>query len=135
MEVSFSCEKRELVLGLKKLSTHAKMSFVPMNRDGVESRLAGNDSSDKMYYTYIIYSKSLDRYYVGYTNDTRIRLEQHNSEKHPFSKFTTHAYDWELKYKEKFLNKTEAIKREREIKRWHSRKMIEKLINDASESR
>ncbi|MDZ7796030.1 MAG: GIY-YIG nuclease family protein [Candidatus Marinimicrobia bacterium] len=31
-----------------------------------------------MYYTYILYSKSTDRYYVGYTSDISRRSEKHN---------------------------------------------------------
>ena len=32
-----------------------------------------------MFYTYIIYSKSKDKYYIGYTEDLKFRLERHNS--------------------------------------------------------
>jgi len=32
-----------------------------------------------MYFTYIIYSKSKDKYYVGYTHDLKLRLERHNT--------------------------------------------------------
>jgi putative endonuclease len=42
--------------------------------------------------------------------------------------FTSRAKDWELKYFETFLSRTEAVRREMAIKKWKSRKMIEKLI-------
>jgi hypothetical protein len=32
-----------------------------------------------MFYTYILYSHSIDKYYVGYTEDPDWRLERHNS--------------------------------------------------------
>ena len=78
-----------------------------------------------MFYTYIIYSKLTDKYYVGYTHDLKLRLERHNS---GWSKSTISGIPWELVYNEKFETKSEAIKRENEIKRKKSRKYIEGLI-------
>ncbi len=78
-----------------------------------------------MFYTYIIYSKLTNKYYVGYTHDLILRLERHNS---GWSKSTIAGIPWELVYNEKFQNKSEAIKRENEIKRMKSRIYIEKLI-------
>ena len=80
-----------------------------------------------MYLTYIIYSKSKDKYYVGYTHDLKLRLERHNS---GWSKSTKSGISWELVYHEKFETKSEAIKRENEIKRKKSKKYIEELINN-----
>ena len=81
-----------------------------------------------MWYVYIIYSKKIDRYYVGYTDDLEWRLERHNS---GWGKYTRRGVPWKLKYTESFERKTEAIKREREIKKKKSRKYIEKLISHA----
>ena len=80
-----------------------------------------------MFYTYIIYSKSTDKYYVGYTHDLKLRIERHNS---GWSRSTKSGILWELVYKEMFKTKTEAIKREYEIKRKKSRKYIEGLIKN-----
>ena len=77
------------------------------------------------FYVYIIYSKRLDKYYVGYTEDILVRLTQHNT---GISTFTSKATDWELKYKEEFIDRNNAYKRESEIKRKKSRKYIEWLI-------
>ena len=77
------------------------------------------------YYVYIIYSVSIDKYYIGYTNDVSVRLEKHNQHHRGF---TGRANDLELKYKEGYIEKGEAIKRELEIKRWKSRKRIEHLL-------
>ncbi|MDC7999645.1 GIY-YIG nuclease family protein [Aequorivita todarodis] len=78
------------------------------------------------YFTYILYSAKLDRYYIGSTEDISIRLKEHLWE---HKGFTSKAKDWELKYFESYTLKTDAAKRERQIKKWKSRKMIEKLIN------
>jgi hypothetical protein len=42
--------------------------------------------------------------------------------------FTGKVNDWVIVYQELFNTKAEANKREREIKNWKSRKIIEKLI-------
>jgi putative endonuclease len=78
-----------------------------------------------MWYTYIIYSEKLDRYYIGYTDNLSWRLERHNQ---GWGRFTKGGIPWELVYFEKYQTKQEALKREREIKSKKSRKYIENLI-------
>ena len=80
-----------------------------------------------MYFTYIIYSKSKDKYYVGYTHDLKLRLERHNS---GWSRSSKSGIPWIMKYHEEYKTKSEAVKRENEIKRKKSRKYIERLINN-----
>ena len=80
-----------------------------------------------LYYTYILYSKTLDKYYVGYTKDIATRLEKHLWN---HGGFTSRAKDWELCYFEGFTKKSEAYARERKIKSWKSRQAIEKLISE-----
>ncbi|MEJ2536218.1 MAG: GIY-YIG nuclease family protein [Calditrichia bacterium] len=78
-----------------------------------------------MWYTYIIYSEKLDRFYIGYTDNLSWRLERHNQ---GWGRFTKSGIPWELVYFEKYQTKQEALKREREIKSKKSRKYIENLI-------
>ena len=82
----------------------------------------------EIFYVYILYSKALDRYYVGSTNNIYHRLVQHNT-KH--KGFTSAAIDWELMYSEEYTRKEKALEREKEIKRWKSKKMLEKIISSA----
>mgnify|MGYP003413246642 CR=1 FL=1 len=78
------------------------------------------------FHVYILYSKSKDQYYVGFTGDNLSeRIRKHNSN---HKGFTGNLGDWILKYAEPCLSKAVAMERERQIKRWKSRKMIEKLI-------
>ena len=79
-----------------------------------------------MWYVYIIYSKKIDRYYIGHTDDLKWRMERHNS---GWGKYTKRGIPWELKYYEQYKTKSEAIKREKEIKKKKSRKYIEALIH------
>ena len=81
------------------------------------------------YFVYILYSKTLDKYYVGYTGDNLVeRIRKHNTQ---HKGFTGGFGDWTISYTESFVVKTDAIKRERQIKNWKSRKRIEKLIADS----
>ena len=77
------------------------------------------------YSVYIIYSDSTDKYYVGYSKDVDLRLERHNL---GWSKSTKAGIPWSLVYTESFDSKSEALQRERFIKKQKSRKYIEALI-------
>ena len=81
------------------------------------------------YYTYILYSNRRDRYYIGYTSDIENRLKKHNS---GGTKSTRSGIPWKLVYYEEFENKTDALKREREIKNKKSRKYIEFLVGSSA---
>jgi putative endonuclease len=82
------------------------------------------------HYAYILYSAQRDRYYVGSTGeDLSERLRKHNSN---HKGFTGSKADWVLRYFESFSEKTDALRRERQIKSWKSRKMILDLISKSS---
>lgn len=78
-----------------------------------------------MFYIYIIYSKTLDKYYVGSCQNIEQRLKDHLNSR---SKFTKVAKDWVLKHSEAFNTRSEAYQRELQIKKMKSRKYIETLI-------
>ncbi|WP_396632923.1 GIY-YIG nuclease family protein [Maribacter sp. R86514] len=77
--------------------------------------------------TYIIYSQTLDRYYIGSTADINDRLIRHN--KGNGSTYTKKAKDWELSWKREFETRSEASSLEHLIKKKKSRKYIEYLIS------
>ena len=82
---------------------------------------------DQMFFTYIIFSGNLNRYYVGSTRNLQDRLHRHNNSG---SKSTKKASDWVIVFSEIFSTRSEALHREMEIKRKKSRKYIESLIKD-----
>jgi len=54
-----------------------------------------------MFYTYILYSLSINRYYVGYTSvNVEERLKKHLSD---HKGFTSKAKEWAIVYSESFL--------------------------------
>ncbi len=75
--------------------------------------------------TYILYSKGGDKYYIGFTaDDMNERLRKHNTN---HKGFTGKYKDWIIVHFEVFEDKPTAMNREKEIKSWKSRVMIEKL--------
>ncbi|MFH6999607.1 GIY-YIG nuclease family protein [Flavobacterium sp. FlaQc-57] len=81
-----------------------------------------------MNFFYILYSKTLNQYYIGHTSESlQERLRKHLSN---HSGFTGKAKDWIIIYFEEFETKSLAYKRELEVKKWKSRVRVEKLIND-----
>ena len=80
-----------------------------------------------MFYVYILYSKSIANYYVGFSSmSLEERLRRHLSS---HKGFIGRAKDWEIVYFESFDTKTNAILREQEIKKWKSKVKIEALIS------
>jgi putative endonuclease len=76
------------------------------------------------HFVYIIYSKSIDVYYKGYSSDPRRRVVQHN---HGNSNFTSKTNDWQLVFIEEFATKKEALIREKVIKKY-SKNQVTYLI-------
>ncbi|NVK48750.1 MAG: GIY-YIG nuclease family protein [Cyclobacteriaceae bacterium] len=79
-----------------------------------------------MYFVYILFNSKTNKYYIGSTERPEARLKHHNSGSTPSTK--AGAPFWEIKYLEELPNRSEALKRELEIKRKKSRKYIEWLI-------
>ena len=81
-----------------------------------------------MFYVYILYCDSIDRYYVGHSNDVSRRLEEHNNPRRT-NKYTAKSEGWKLVLTiEAGESRSEAVRIERYIKKQKSRKFIEHLI-------
>jgi len=79
-----------------------------------------------MYFVYIIKSLIVSRYYIGSTENLDRRLSDHNSGKVK----STKAYKpWKLVYTESFDTKSDAIKRERQIKSYKSGSAFKRLLS------
>jgi putative endonuclease len=65
------------------------------------------------YYVYIIYSKSIDKYYKGYTSNLLSRIKSHN---YGNSTYTKNGIPWVLKLSIEKKTKFEAIILERKLK-------------------
>jgi putative endonuclease len=77
---------------------------------------------------YILYSKKLNKYYIGSCLALEVRMAEHLNKKFADS-FTSKADDWELFYSIIDLEYNQARKIEKHIKRMRSKKYIQDLKN------
>jgi len=78
-----------------------------------------------VYFVYILQSDLDDSYYIGYTSDLERRLIDHNDGR---SRYTSKKVPWKLVYTESYNSKSEALKRERFLKKQRNREFYRKLI-------
>lgn len=73
---------------------------------------------------YILKSLKDDSYYVGYTSNLEKRLIDHNN---GLSSYTSGKCPWKLIHYESFQTKSEATKREMEIKKKKSKSILKNI--------
>ncbi len=77
------------------------------------------------YYVYILVSEKTGRYYVGSSEDVHNRLELHNAGK---VQATRYLRPLRIAYTEEFESRLIARRRELQLKRWKSRRVLDELI-------
>ena len=82
-----------------------------------------------MHYVYILYSSSLDRYYIGQTQDLASRLAKHNDSENN-NHWTKRGIPWELKLQLLCEDRSESMRLERYLKSKKRRSFTEQLIED-----
>ena len=80
------------------------------------------------YFVYILQSLTDGTYDVGSTQNVNSRLERHNQGR---SQYTKSKRPWQLVHFEEFSNKSDALKRENQIKRRKSTQFIDSLIRNS----
>ena len=80
-----------------------------------------------MAFVYILQSQTNLRYYIGSTNNIERRLNEHNSGKLPYTKLTK---PFKLVFMKEYLTLKEARQIEYKLKKFKSRKIIERIILD-----
>ncbi|MGH9788224.1 MAG: GIY-YIG nuclease family protein [Candidatus Acidiferrales bacterium] len=81
-----------------------------------------------MFTVYILQSAKTGQFYIGHTSDLTSRIERHNL---GLTKSGRNRGTWKLVYQEVFSTRAEAVRRERQIKKWKSHKYIEEFIKKA----
>jgi putative endonuclease len=76
-----------------------------------------------MFTVYVLYSPSFRKIYIGYTSDLADRLVSHNELS--TKGYTLKYRPWKLIYKEEYSQKSEAMKREKELKSAKGRTFLE----------
>ncbi len=81
-----------------------------------------------MYILYILQSEKTGRFYIGSCENIDERLNRHNAGATPSTKS---GRPWKVVYSEEFHTRSEAMKREKEVKAKKSRNYTETLINSS----
>ena len=76
---------------------------------------------DTVYYVYVLLSKKDGNFYIGFTDDLKKRLDEHNKGRVPSTKNRTPL---KLVYYEACLNQKDAIRREKKLKTTWGRRFI-----------
>ncbi len=79
-----------------------------------------------MYHVYILKSKKDNKFYIGSTSDVAARLNYHNSGR---QRSTRHRIPFSIVYEEAFNCKSEALKREKQIKSYKGGNAFKKLLS------
>lgn len=74
-----------------------------------------------MFFVYILRTSS-NTLYVGQTNNLEKRLKEHRNKKSRSAKYTRSFTSFDLVYSEDFPTRSEAMKREYELKQWPKKK-------------
>jgi len=78
-----------------------------------------------MYYTYVLQSMQDMNFYTGFTNNLKLRFEQHNNGS---VNSTRDRRPLKLIYYEACLDKDDAIKREKYLKTFHGKMFLKKRL-------
>ncbi len=80
---------------------------------------------DKFYYVYVLLSKKDGNFYIGYTDDLKKRLDEHNKGKVQSTKTRTPLI---LVYYEACRNQKDAIRREKKLKTTWGKRYIKSRL-------
>ena len=78
-----------------------------------------------MFYVYILRSKKDGSFYIGQTNNIEDRVNRHNSGRSVYTKL---KIPWDLVYYERFETRKGALQREKELKSWKSKIILQELV-------
>lgn len=81
------------------------------------------------YFVYILRT-SRDTLYVGQTNNIKRRLEEHKKDKAKSAKYLRYFPSFKLVHKEVYPDRTTAVKREYQLKKWPKSKKEALVIGD-----
>ncbi len=78
-------------------------------------------------YVYILESEPSGKWYYGFTEDLDQRIKDHQSNR---SKYTRFKGPWKLIFKREFLDKTEALRFEKQLKITRNKEFIKEKFKD-----
>lgn len=78
-----------------------------------------------MYYTYVLQSEADEKFYVGFTEDLKLRFEKHSKGQ---VESTRNRRPLKLIYYEACLSQDDATKREKYLKSYHGRMFLKNRL-------
>ena len=85
-----------------------------------------------MYFVYVLQIKKSGRYYIGQTQNLTKRLERHSRGE---TKSLKNRGEFEVVYVEKCSSRSEAMRREKEVKSYKSGQAFKRLLADFAEKK
>ncbi len=82
-----------------------------------------------MFYTYVLYSIKSKRLYIGFTEDLKQRIKDHNNGKGGY--YSKRNYPFKLIFYEAFSAKEDAQKQEKFYKTGYGREVLKEKINNS----
>lgn len=79
-----------------------------------------------MYHVYVLESCNSKKWYIGYTNNLQRRLEEHNNHKNVS---TAREQIWKIIYCETYIDKMDALGREKFLKSGSGWKFLKKQLS------
>ncbi|KKR37796.1 hypothetical protein A2361_00285 [Candidatus Woesebacteria bacterium RIFOXYB1_FULL_40_26] len=81
-----------------------------------------------MYYVYALFNRENNKIYIGQTENLEERIWLHNNKTFKNSYTSRFSGRWKLIYKEEFLSRKEALRREKQLKSCRGREFVKKYI-------
>ena len=78
-----------------------------------------------MYYTYVLQSRTDEKFYTGFTKDLKLRFEQHNKGLVESTEARRHL---KLIYYEACEHESDPLKREKYLKTYHGKMFIKRRL-------
>jgi putative endonuclease len=89
--------------------------------------MPGSETSSMFFYVYVLESGKNKNLYIGYTNNLRKRIKEHNQ---GFTKSTRPFLPWHLIYYEACLNEKDAKRREKYFKTNQGRRLLKRRLKE-----
>jgi putative endonuclease len=80
------------------------------------------------FYTYILFSDKLQKFYIGSTQNLELRIDYHNN---GLVKFTSKGTPWRLIWSMSFETRSEAVQKETKIKKRGAKRFLIDAIPNA----
>jgi putative endonuclease len=81
-----------------------------------------------MFIVYVLYNSVADKFYVGQTQNLDARLAAHNNKHKTMSYTARFKGEWKVIYTESLPTRSEALKREKQLKSHQGREYIRQYI-------